>query len=347
MPDSRVLFVLAAAALSASAGAVELSVSGACPGPMTFTVTDATARANVALLSGAEGVGLVPAGACRGTPLELRDGLTLRGVVRADGGGTAGLAATVPESACGSAVQAIDLVSCDTTAVHPLSSDDRLWAGEGRMGAMGSRLYSVDPYSGATTTLAELSAPITGLSFDGRGELWAVTAGGAGVGASVLTLDTETGAETHKFDTLQGGWSGFAWADLFVFEALLMWTEETDQLYMADTFGSLTGPMLGGSSYGHCLAIEAGGLGIRVVDDTLWEVDMFAGTTTLLGVPAGMLGSISGQGCTFHRGDLWTLGSTGLGGEKELVRVDVDAMVATRTGVFLPAGVDALASPTP
>jgi hypothetical protein len=104
------------------APSLALTVGGDCPGPMTLTVSGATAGAPWALLSShAEGSAVLPAGPCTGTATDLRGvGLRFRGMFTADALGGGALAPTIPPTACGAKVQAIDLATCTMSNVGTL-----------------------------------------------------------------------------------------------------------------------------------------------------------------------------------------------------------------------------------
>lgn len=98
---------------------LSMSVSGSCPS-MTFDIVDATPSGSVALLY-ANNVGafVVPAGMpCAGTQLGLNNTVALATMLTADPTGSISLSMNIPAGACGNFyVQAIDLTTCETSAV--------------------------------------------------------------------------------------------------------------------------------------------------------------------------------------------------------------------------------------
>ncbi len=99
-----------------------LEVAGACPGPMTFTVTGAQPHQRIALLY-ARGVGSmqIPRGACAGQTLGLDSTVRLGAVVTSDAEGRAVFEATLPPAACGVIqVQAVDALSCLVSEVRAI-----------------------------------------------------------------------------------------------------------------------------------------------------------------------------------------------------------------------------------
>ena len=104
-----------------------LEVGGSCPGEITVEISDATPAGQIAILTGAgEGETEIPAGPCVGDFLGIEGSVSLRGRVTADAAGSYRLSPTVRSSACGLAVQALDLSTCDGSEVAytPESSAD-------------------------------------------------------------------------------------------------------------------------------------------------------------------------------------------------------------------------------
>ena len=95
-----------------------LEVDGSCPGAMSVDITDSTPSGQVAILTGA-GLGTteVPAGPCTTALLDIEGSVALRGRVTADALGGYGLTPTVSAGACGLAVQALDLTTCEVSRV--------------------------------------------------------------------------------------------------------------------------------------------------------------------------------------------------------------------------------------
>lgn len=346
----RLVLAALLAAAPASAFAIDLAVGGSCPGPMTLTVTGAVPGGSVGLISAnAVGGATVPSGPCAGAPLHIGPaGLKLRGVLPTGGGGTAGLAPTIPAPACGAVVQAIDLASCDVSPARALAGGgggNELIIADGRLGAEGTGLYSVDLDSGALMPIAVLDEPLTGLSFAPDGALWGVTAAGFVGEATIVQADPASGALTPMFSGGDlGAWSGFAWNAAA--GALFMWTESGDSMHEVNpASGAVSGPLISSSSFGHCMATDADGRMFRVAGNGLYSLNPFTGVEVSLGAVDGLPFGTEGQGCAFHDGLLMVAPSDG--GPRILYAVDVDAGSATSTGIELPGGIDAIASATP
>jgi len=101
-----------------------LFAEGFCPNaPGRLTVRQATPGAPVALLAGAElGAFQVPNGNCAGTTVDLEDPL-LVSVLTADAEGLAILERDLPPVACGLSMQAVDLASCNVSALAELPEE--------------------------------------------------------------------------------------------------------------------------------------------------------------------------------------------------------------------------------
>lgn len=100
-----------------------LALDGRCPEPTTVGLSHVTPDARVALLGSARrGDGEVPAGGCAGTPLGLADPAPLAAVT-VDGAGRAEVFLADPSAQCGAYLQAIDLASCQTSAVERLDAE--------------------------------------------------------------------------------------------------------------------------------------------------------------------------------------------------------------------------------
>lgn len=98
---------------------LELSITGACPGPMTAEVENASPGGMVHIIhSNGAGAIVIPAGfPCAGTALGLSGrGVTVAGSLTADGVGSTTLAGSAPKAGCGSVwVQALDETTCTTS----------------------------------------------------------------------------------------------------------------------------------------------------------------------------------------------------------------------------------------
>ena len=102
-----------AIAVSGSALAIELDVSGACPGRMALTLTG-EAGASFALVAGeAAGSRVLDRGPCAGTDIGLTGSpLMVFSMPSLPGDGTRILEPTVPEAACSRHIVAVDLDRC-------------------------------------------------------------------------------------------------------------------------------------------------------------------------------------------------------------------------------------------
>jgi len=91
-----------------------LSVTGACPGTVTFDIAGATPFAGVALAYGGAGSFTIPGGSCGGTVVDIASP-TLATILGADAAGSVTFSAVIPAGACGLTVQAVDLSACAPT----------------------------------------------------------------------------------------------------------------------------------------------------------------------------------------------------------------------------------------
>ncbi|MCL4196876.1 MAG: hypothetical protein KJZ69_05225 [Phycisphaerales bacterium] len=115
-------FVNSAIILDVTGNEPSLAVTGACPGPMTFTVTGAQPGQRIALLY-ARGLGSmrIPSGGCAGQTLGLDSTVRLGAVTTSDSEGRAVFQAAVPPAACGRIhVQAVDALSCLVSEVRAI-----------------------------------------------------------------------------------------------------------------------------------------------------------------------------------------------------------------------------------
>jgi len=104
----------AAAGGGTTQGVFTLSVTGACPGPVTVDITGATPFSQVVVAwSVSTGSFTIPAGGCAGTTLGLGSPNVLT-ILVTDVLGSASLAANAPAAACGLYLQAVDLGNCTT-----------------------------------------------------------------------------------------------------------------------------------------------------------------------------------------------------------------------------------------
>lgn len=94
-----------------------LTLTGTCPGPVTFDLTGASPFAPVAVITGTNpGAFAIPAGfTCAGTVIGVTNP-TVRTFVAADVNGDVSLSLTLPPGACGVlAVQMIDFTACSAS----------------------------------------------------------------------------------------------------------------------------------------------------------------------------------------------------------------------------------------
>jgi hypothetical protein len=93
-----------------------ITMAGACPGPVSLTVSNATPLGSVAILCGSSGIFVRTSPPCAGLMLAVV--LPFQAFIRnADAGGAATLNFTAPPGVCGRSVQAVDVASCTATDV--------------------------------------------------------------------------------------------------------------------------------------------------------------------------------------------------------------------------------------
>lgn len=100
-----------------------LTVTGPCPGTMTFTVTGATPVVRIYYLwAFGPGSHVIPPGnLCSGTTLGLNNTVQVATWTASNNAGTAVVTWPVPPAACGSVwTQVLDGATCNTTNVVPL-----------------------------------------------------------------------------------------------------------------------------------------------------------------------------------------------------------------------------------
>ncbi len=88
-----------------------LSLTGSCPGLISFGVNGATPFGAVGLLYGPSGSLTLASGSCAGMTLEIA-APTIGGIFAADINGDLFFSATLPAGACGLSVQAVDVGAC-------------------------------------------------------------------------------------------------------------------------------------------------------------------------------------------------------------------------------------------
>ena len=100
-----------------------LSVSGACPGPLTIDITDVTPGAAVTLLySPGLGADRIPAGSCEDVATGLSPLRRLTTTRDADRDGRVRLTPTAPDAACGVHLQALDGSDCSLSSVETIGA---------------------------------------------------------------------------------------------------------------------------------------------------------------------------------------------------------------------------------
>ena len=116
LPLAAAIVLVASPALAQ----VSLTASGACPGPITASVSGATPFGPVALAwSFTTGTSAVPAGPCGIVTVGLSNP-TLLTILVADGAGNASVTQNAPAAACSAFLQAYDLGSCSASNVAPV-----------------------------------------------------------------------------------------------------------------------------------------------------------------------------------------------------------------------------------
>lgn len=106
-----------AVSVASGSSSPSLSISGACPGPVTITVTGLTPGGSVQIWSGkAAGSTTINSGSCAGTTLGIAKArvLTTR---QADANGNLTLRQNLNNSACERLFQALDLTTCEASNV--------------------------------------------------------------------------------------------------------------------------------------------------------------------------------------------------------------------------------------
>ena len=328
------------------AQAQSLALTGACPGDVELSVTDATPGTDLMLLVGrGEGAAPVPGGPCRDVDTGLAGPLRKFGPFRdSDGDGALTLRPRLSGDACLGTFAFIDVETCGVSNSEqfgdPVPVGNVIYVAQGRS----SRSYlgpwslsAVDLDTGAVTTVGDLGVGITGLSVGPDGAMWAVEAGGRAF-PNFYTLNTSTASLSVVSESSDAGsMSGFAWRD----GELLAWSESGDILGIVDpATGTWSSTGISNSTGGHCMATNAAGEMYRMDRAELF-LTAPDGLDVKIGDVSG-LGSWSGHGCTFHEGQLYTNDASGL-----LYTVDVGSLSASSTGIMLPDHVDALGSYTP
>src|SRR4051794_7824303 len=212
-----------------------------------------------------------------------------------------------------------------------------------------SNLYTINPDTGAATSIGSIGKAITGLAFDNAdgGKLYGVTAGVylSGAERQLLRIDPATGASTVV------GTLGANEIEDIAFSALGQlygWNETGDDLYRIDkSTGALT--KVGESnltiSYGDGLAFDHAGRLWAMLDGdfgALSQIDPSTGTVTkgvkLNGSPNNTGNLISGATFDCDYGLYGVVND--FGGSANLVTVDLATGKLTNKGA-LPTGLDA------
>ncbi len=101
---------------------LQLTNSGACPGVVTLSVSNATPGGRVGFAYGRD-PGLTPVPNCPGLVVDL-NAARLAGVATADANGNASLSGTVVEPLCGSVLaQAVDVATCRKSNVEVVGTE--------------------------------------------------------------------------------------------------------------------------------------------------------------------------------------------------------------------------------
>jgi len=95
-------------------GAPQLTKSVYCPGPVTLSVTGASAHGLIGVLYGFAGSFIKANSPCAGLSLGI-SAPTLGALIPANGAGAAILNFRAPVGACGLSVQGVDVTSCSAT----------------------------------------------------------------------------------------------------------------------------------------------------------------------------------------------------------------------------------------
>ena len=119
-----------AASQSAAAGPgcdLQVTITGSCPGPGTFTVTGAQPHATIACLCAfGPGSYVIPAGyPCAGTQLGLDASVFVVAVNTVDANGSFSTSFDFPPGLCGSYCQVLDLSDCCTSEVVEIPSTNQ------------------------------------------------------------------------------------------------------------------------------------------------------------------------------------------------------------------------------
>lgn len=320
--------------------AADIEITGACPGPIEFVITDAEPDAQVAVLTAnAPGDSLTPGGPCPGAALPIGPaGLSFRTAIRTDASGAVSIRPTIPEPACGLYVSVLDLTSC--VASEPMmipaadggGGDADLYAANSSGGTSG--IWAIDLTAGTAVLVSDPRAPITGMANDGAGNIYAIEGGGlAAVGnpnaGRVSLLDPVTGAMT-PVASLDQNETSLAFAD-----GLLYAGDENTQYASIDPVSGSVSVLPGlpdGSGYGFAMAWD-GATMWRLNATELLTVDA-VGNTTVVAPVSGLPGA-RGGGAVFFEGQLWLITDDSLGGSG-LYSIDTLTGVSTYSGISIP-----------
>jgi hypothetical protein len=237
-----------------------------------------------------------------------------------------------------------------------------LYAAAGREGVAGS-LYCIDVFGGTVIEVGPLAVGFTGMAFAPDGTLYGFESSEMTSG-NLHIIDPATAALTlvGPTDSTASGDNYASCPDMtFVGSTLVAWAEdyedggEDDPVAIDTATGAVTKIAVqsdeGTSNTG--LAHDGAGTVYLLkggLDGELWTVDASSGAMTLVGTldysGLATAGDNSG-GATFLGGVLYSLAcESGADGACGLASVDPSTLVVTDLGIALPAGLDALASPS-
>ena len=324
--------------------AQSVTVDGHCEETMLLELTDLTPGGSYALFSSpTPGTITLDRGPCAGTSLDLDvPGLRFRRMATADAFGQDAVSVPGRPEICGHYVQAQDLTTCGTTGVvefevPPEPSEGYLVVAEGRRGLYGQELVLIDLDAGEAFSMGDLDYPLTGMSYDSSGNLWGVEAMGWGMPRIGIVDPVGAAISDMYVSGHDGPHSGFSWLG----DRLFIWSEAGDELHELDPLTGVDyGSIYYGGSLDMALCADADGNLFRNYASTWYEIDPDAGSETTL-CTIGTLPSTSGNGCTFHEGELYSIHGTD--GSRTLWRVDLATCTAESTGITLPDGADAIA----
>ena len=206
---------------------------------------------------------------------------------------------------------------------------------EGRQGGYGQELWILDPYTGDTEIVGDMSGvPVTGMSYDEYGNLWYVQASGWSGAPEVGIMDPYTGEQEFLFYSANpGAHSGFTWTG----DRLFFWSESGDNLHEMDPLdGSDMSTLVYGGSYDNGICTDYEGNMYRTTGYDTWAISEDGLSEELL-CGSSIWPGTSGADCTFHEGEMYMIGNF------SLWHMDLTTCTQTDLGISLPDGADALA----